>query len=172
MWPEGNPYTSIFIICIFLGSLLGFLYWKFIEKQRGVDSWSSNLISTMMFGATMLTIVVILIIHNPIFPITLRNKNEHLITIAAFQAKRVLPNTIILDLRTPAEFAKFHFPQAICLDFYEKNLQEKVDNLEKFKIYLLQCSHNAICGRMQKILAHQGFHHVFYAPDLRIEGKR
>ena len=161
-----NPYTSIFISCIFIGALLGYIYWRFIENRRQLDGWSSNTVSTMIFFATGLTILVLFILHNPIFRIILSNKNPHIISISAYHQKRMEPNTVVLDLRTYAEFQKFHFPHAISLDFYDKKFQQKIDNLEKFKVYLLYCTRNEICMRTEKILTHQGFHQIFYAPAL------
>ena len=124
-----NPYTSIFISCICIGAFLGYVYWRFIENRRQLDGWSSNTVSTMIFFATGITILVLFIIHNPIFPIVLRNKNPRIISISAYHQKRKEPNTVVLDLRTYKEFQNFHFKNAISLDFYDKKFQQKVDNL-------------------------------------------
>jgi rhodanese-related sulfurtransferase len=167
-----NPYTSIFISCILIGALLGYIYWRFIENRRELDGWSSNTVSTMIFFATGLTILVLFIVNNPIFPIVLVNKNPHIISVSTYHQKRIEQNTVVLDLRIYAKFQNFHFANAISLDFYDKKFQKKIDNLEKFKVYLLYCDRNEICMRTEKILVHQGFHQIFYAPALNKPKKK
>lgn len=166
MWPSHHPYTPLFLGSIFLGAFLGYLYWRIIDKERGVDNWSANLFSIMLFAASICFVLTLFIINNPIFKIRLYHKNSHWITINEFHRKRLEPKTIILDLRPAKAYQKFHFPNAISLDFYGEKFQKKLDNLDKSKIYLLYCSHFQICLRTEKILIHQGFHHIYYAPDL------
>lgn len=164
-----NPYTTIFISCIFIGAFLGFIYKYSSNDASGMDNWSSNLVSTMIFGAAAFTIISLFIIHNPIFPIPLQHKNPHILTISEFKAKMGLKNAVVLDLRSQQEYQQAHLKNAISFDFYDPKLQSKIDNLERYKIYLLYCSRTEICRRTQKILTHQGFYHVFYTTILSTE---
>ncbi len=46
---------------------------------------------------------------------------------------------IILDVRTAQEFNEGHFPHAINIDFYADDFEEKLDKLNRGKLYLVHC---------------------------------
>ncbi len=56
---------------------------------------------------------------------------------------------VILDVRTPKEYADGHIPQAINLDYYVPDYKARLDKLAKDRIYLIHC---AIGGRSLKTL--------------------
>ena len=49
------------------------------------------------------------------------------------------PDFIILDVRTPEEFADGHIEKAINMDFYSTAFRDELDGLDKNKTYLLHC---------------------------------
>ena len=66
------------------------------------------------------------------------------------QAEQVLTkqtNIIVLDVRTPKEFAAGHLAGATNLDFYAPNFEQKLSALDKDKSYLVHC---AVGGRSAK----------------------
>jgi len=67
---------------------------------------------------------------------------------------------LILDIRTPREFVAGHIKTAINLDFYEKDFQEKLNQLDKSKKIMIYCASG---GRSQKALnqmKEMGFEYV------------
>ena len=49
------------------------------------------------------------------------------------------PDFIILDVRTPAEYAGGHIENAVNLDYYEDDFEETLDTYDKNKTYLIYC---------------------------------
>lgn len=49
-------------------------------------------------------------------------------------------NTVVLDVRTPAEFAEGHLPEAKLLDYRSPNFAAEVAKLDKSKTYLVHCA--------------------------------
>ena len=53
------------------------------------------------------------------------------------QGKQGNPNFIIIDVRTPEEFADEHIENAINLDFLSETFRGELDKLDKNKMYLI-----------------------------------
>jgi len=47
------------------------------------------------------------------------------------------PDLVIIDMRTPAEFADGHIENAINLDYHSETFQDELDKLDKTKTYLI-----------------------------------
>ena len=46
---------------------------------------------------------------------------------------------VIVDVRTPEEFAEGHVENAINIDFRSENFRDEIDKLDKHKTYLIYC---------------------------------
>ena len=57
------------------------------------------------------------------------------------------PDTIILDVRSPKEYAAGHIKNSVLIDFNAKDFEEKIKHLDKGKTYLVHC---AVGGRSAK----------------------
>jgi rhodanese-related sulfurtransferase len=57
------------------------------------------------------------------------------------------PETVILDVRSPQEYAKGHIKNSVLINFNDKNFDEKIKQLDKGKTYLVHC---AVGGRSAK----------------------
>lgn len=57
------------------------------------------------------------------------------------------PDTVILDVRSPKEYAAGHIKNSVLLDFNSKDFDEKLKQLDKSKTYLVHC---AVGGRSAK----------------------
>jgi rhodanese-related sulfurtransferase len=57
-----------------------------------------------------------------------------------FDKLRADKKNIVLDVRTPEEFAKGHIPGAVNLDFNASDFAKKVAELDKSKTYLVHCA--------------------------------
>jgi len=64
-----------------------------------------------------------------------------------FDKLRQQTNTVVLDVRTPKEFAAGHLPGAVNIDWNADDFGKKVAALDKSKTYLVHC---ALGGRSAK----------------------
>ena len=64
-----------------------------------------------------------------------------------FDKLRQQTNTVVLDVRTPKEFAAGHIPGAVNIDWNADDFGKKVAALDKSKTYLVHC---AVGGRSAK----------------------
>lgn len=78
-----------------------------------------------------------------------------------FAAKMNSGDTVIIDVRTPAEFRTGHIPNAINIDLTSPNFQNEMGKLEKGKSYLLYCRSGARSSVAAKLLARKGYENVF-----------
>ena len=58
------------------------------------------------------------------------------ITLAEFDAMRAEKDTVVLDVRTPKEFAAGHVPGAVNMDWHLRDFNERAAKLNKSKKYL------------------------------------
>jgi rhodanese-related sulfurtransferase len=66
-------------------------------------------------------------------------------------------NVVILDVRTPAEFAEGHLPGAVLIDFRAPDFVERVAKLDKSKQYLVHCAAGGRSARACAKLETLGF---------------
>lgn len=57
-----------------------------------------------------------------------------------FEKLRKEPNTVVLDVRTKAEFDKGHIPGAVNLDVRSEDFIKEASKLDKSKTYLVHCA--------------------------------
>ncbi len=72
-------------------------------------------------------------------------------------AMKASSKAVILDVRTPAEFAEGHIPGAINADIMSPNFPHRVTALDKSKQYFVVCRSGARSSRACSYLAQQGF---------------
>ncbi|MEL7561708.1 rhodanese-like domain-containing protein [Dehalogenimonas sp. 4OHTPN] len=68
---------------------------------------------------------------------------------------------IILDVRTPAEFAAGHLAGAILIDFNAGSFRTEVENLDKSKRYLVYCRTSNRSGQAVAVMKELGFKEVY-----------
>jgi phage shock protein E len=59
---------------------------------------------------------------------------------AEFEKLSKEPDTVILDVRTPKEYAAGHIKGSVLIDFSAKDFEEKIKQLDKSKTYLVHCA--------------------------------
>ncbi len=72
---------------------------------------------------------------------------------------------VILDVRTPEEFADGYIEGAILIDFYSETFRDELDNLDKNKEYLIYCRSDNRSGRTLPIMEELGFLEVYNMLD-------
>ena len=58
---------------------------------------------------------------------------------ALIQDNRDNQNFVIIDVRTPEEYASGHIEKAINLDYYSETFKDELNKLDKNKTYLIYC---------------------------------
>ncbi len=71
------------------------------------------------------------------------------------------PDFLIIDVRTPAEFAEDHIANAVNIDYYSESFKDKLNNLDKDKTYLIYCRSGNRSANTRKIMGEMGFTKVY-----------
>ena len=73
-----------------------------------------------------------------------------------------LEKPIILDVRTPEEFAEVSIEGAVNIDYNSKTFAQDVDKLDKSKLYLLHCRSGNRSGQSLALFKKLGFTTVYH----------
>ncbi|MCS7197215.1 MAG: rhodanese-like domain-containing protein [Candidatus Bipolaricaulota bacterium] len=73
------------------------------------------------------------------------------------------PDFIVLDVRTPEEFAQGHLPgkTPMNLDFYAPDFREQLTRLDRKKTYLVYCLTGSRSEETVQIMKELGFHRIY-----------
>ena len=71
------------------------------------------------------------------------------------------PGPIVLDVRTPAEFASGHLPQAQMIDFEAADFATRIATLDKTATYAVYCRSGNRSNAAMEQMAAAGFTHVY-----------
>jgi len=73
------------------------------------------------------------------------------------------PDFVIIDIRSPGEFAQWHVEDAINIDYRSEDFRNELDKLDKDKIYLIyySCACGNIDKKAQDMMAELGFKEVY-----------
>lgn len=72
---------------------------------------------------------------------------------------------VVLDVRTPEEFAQGHLKNARLLNFYDKSFAEQLDKLDKNKTYLVYCHAGGRSAQAAQMMIDKGFTAVYHLPE-------
>jgi rhodanese-related sulfurtransferase len=75
------------------------------------------------------------------------------------------PNFVIVDVRTPEEFANEHIENAINIDFSCETFEDELNELDKNKTYLIYCRSGGRSGNALDIMAELNFSEVYNMLD-------
>ena len=71
------------------------------------------------------------------------------------------PDFVILDVRTPEEFAEGHIENAVNIDFYADAFPDELDGLDRNRTYLIYCRSGGRSGSTTKMMKELGFKDVY-----------
>lgn len=71
------------------------------------------------------------------------------------------PEFVILDVRTPGEYNQSHIEGSIHLDYQSRDFEEKLQELDKTKTYLVYCRSGMRGGASMDIMGKIGFKKVY-----------
>ena len=81
------------------------------------------------------------------------------------------PDFVIVDVRTPEEFADGHIAGAINIDYYSETFRDELDKLDKNKTYLIYCRSGNRSGKALNIIEELNFREVYNMSGGIIEWK-
>lgn len=70
-------------------------------------------------------------------------------------------NFVILDVRTPQEYAQGHIKDSILIDFYSPTFKEELSKLDKDKTYLIYCRSGSRSRVTLGLMNQLEFHKVY-----------
>lgn len=78
---------------------------------------------------------------------------------------RTTPEKVILDVRTPKEYASGHIAGAINIDYEDTSFKSKMARLDKQKIYFIYCEGGGRSKLALTIMKQQGFTRIVELDD-------
>lgn len=76
------------------------------------------------------------------------------------QTASISPQAILLDVRTPAEFATGHLSGAVNIDFNDPDFNKNIQNLDHSKHYILYCRSGGRAAQAIALMRILGFQHL------------
>lgn len=122
-------------------------------------SWSRRLAATAMAVAA-LTGVSACSTNSPMSGSTSQATSQHMAA-GDFASAIKAPGTIVLDVRTPAEFSSGHLPEAKNVDFEDTDFPTRIAALDKNATYAVYCRSGNRSGKAMEQMAAAGFTHVY-----------
>ena len=68
---------------------------------------------------------------------------------------------VVIDVRTPDEFASGHLPNAININFESGNFDQEISTLDKSKTYAVYCRSGNRSGQATAKMAKAGFKNIY-----------
>jgi rhodanese-related sulfurtransferase len=85
----------------------------------------------------------------------------HNIGVQEFEKLRSATNNVVLDVRTPKEFAAGHIPGATNIDVNAPDFDKKVRALDRNKTYLVHCAAGVRSAKACEKLSKLSFGHLY-----------
>jgi rhodanese-related sulfurtransferase len=82
------------------------------------------------------------------------------LNVSEFSQKITEPGVIIVDVRTPEEFASGHIEGALNIDFNSGNFANEITRLNPLETYAVYCRSGSRSGQAASIMHKAGFHDV------------
>ena len=83
------------------------------------------------------------------------------LNVLEFSEKISEPGIILLDVRTPGEFAEDFIEGASLIDFQSGNFENEIAALDKNATYAVYCRSGNRSGQAVKVMHDAGFHNVY-----------
>lgn len=83
------------------------------------------------------------------------------IDVNQFDQMRKEKDAVVLDVRTPHEYAEGHVPGAVNLDIHDPQFEQKLEKLDKSRTYLVHCAKGVRSAKAVKKMSTMGFLNLF-----------
>jgi rhodanese-related sulfurtransferase len=104
-----------------------------------------------LFGLTFFVAILMVACNTP----------NNVLDVKQFEQKLAGSNTVVIDVRTPQEFAERHIEGAMNIDFYDIHFENKINAIDKSKTILVYCKSGNRSGKAATILAKNKFKNVY-----------
>jgi rhodanese-related sulfurtransferase len=104
-----------------------------------------------LFGLTFFVAILIIACNTP----------NNVLDVNQFEQKLTGSNTLVIDVRTPQEFAEGHIEGAMNIDYYDIHFENKINAIDKSKTILVYCKSGNRSGKAATILAKNKFKNVY-----------
>lgn len=74
-------------------------------------------------------------------------------------------NNVLIDVRSPEEFAEGHIPNALNIDVNAKDFEDKIDKLDNSKTYYVYCKAGVRSSKACAKLQQKGFKNLVNLED-------
>ncbi len=81
---------------------------------------------------------------------------------ALIQTHQDDPDFVVLDLRTPPEYAAGHLPGAELLNFYDPDFINEIQQLDRNKTYLYYCATGNRSSSVTEVMQYLGFKKAYH----------
>lgn len=81
---------------------------------------------------------------------------------AADAVRKEDSSIVVLDIRTPEEFAAGHLPGAVNVDFRSDDFERSLSALEREKTYLVHCESGGRSGEAMEVFDRLGFRDILH----------
>lgn len=159
---------TIFLVII-IGALAGYFYWKVFGCVSGSCIIGQNKYMSALVGALLglLILTSSSCSGQTVDPVTGQSTQiqtssvKEDINAQTFAAKINGENVVLLDVRTPQEFATGHIPNATNLNYNDPNFAQNVNALDKSKTYLVYCKSGVRSGNAANLMQSSGFNTIY-----------
>lgn len=106
-----------------------------------------------IIGAVALAMVLMLI--------PAQTSNTKLAGAVFLETYKKTPNAILLDVRTPSEFASGHIADAVMIDYENQSFESELQKLDTSKVYFVYCRSGNRSGKSIAIMKAHGFKNIY-----------
>lgn len=78
-----------------------------------------------------------------------------------FKEQRLTSKTVVVDVRTPEEYAAGHLDGATLSDFRGGEFAQDIQSWDKNKVYYLYCASGNRSGKAAELMKEAGFKHIY-----------
>ncbi len=156
------------VLFILGGALAGYAYWRWHGCANGMCMIQTNKYMSITIGALMGFLVVTSGGCKPADNKPAQEQNSlqsasvlEDISAASFAEKMQQPDVIIVDVRTPDEFATGYLKGAVNINYNSSDFAAQLEKLDKSKTYLVYCKSGVRSGNAGKLMAEHGFNTVY-----------
>lgn len=95
------------------------------------------------------------------------NPQQQVYNITAIEAFALIkantdnPDFIIIDVRTPAEYARGHIDKAVLVNYSSANFREEIGKFDRNKKYLIYCQTGGRSAGARNIMKELGFFEIY-----------
>lgn len=132
------------------------------KTNNSKDRMKRNSMKKVIFA--MFTVLYVVLGFNATrFDIRIQDKDKFLISPEKFKKETEKRNadTILIDVRTPEEYNDGHIGGAILIDFKKTDFKEKLETLNKEKVYYIYCRSGRRSGNSKILMNEIGIKEVY-----------